>query len=148
MSCQEDGVDGYNYDTEFRFEVYNTNSISLLDPTNPSAFQESQIDIYYLVDGEKQKVYNGNLDLPENFSIEVDELTDKYVMVLSPNDEADGSTSATYIQWNEENTDTVTCEFARGKEHMITTQIAYNGKEVWSVDGENYPERRYFEIIK
>lgn len=148
MSCQEDGIDGYNLDTQFRFEVRNVSDISLLDPANPNALEASQIDIYYLVEEEKKRVYNGNYDLPENFSIGVDELTDSYVMTLSPNENSNDNSSITFIEWNENDTDTVTCEFAIGKRFMVTTQIRYNGREVWSVDGANYPERRYFTIIK
>ncbi|MEM9831769.1 MAG: hypothetical protein AAF944_14105 [Bacteroidota bacterium] len=147
MSCQEDDI-GYNLDTEFRFEMHNTNGESLLNPANSDAFEAHQIDIYYLIEGEKRKVYNGNYDLPENFSIGVDELTDRYVMTLGPNENPNESTSITFIEWNEDDIDTVACEFAIGKHYMVTTRITYNSQEVWSVNGANYPERRYFTITK
>ncbi|MEM6843057.1 MAG: hypothetical protein AAF632_12585 [Bacteroidota bacterium] len=147
MSCNEDDI-GYNLDTEFVFEVYNADGINLLDPANATAFQASQIDIYYEVDGEKQRVYNGNLENPKNFSIRVDELTDRHTMVLGPNDGTNESTTVTYIQWNKNDTDTVACEFAIGKHYKVTTRITYNNQEVWSVNGANYPERRYFTITK
>ena len=98
MSCQKESVDGYNFDIGFRFEVSDANGINFLNPVNANAFQANQIDIYYLIDGEKQRVYNGNLDYPENFSIEVDESTDRYFMSLDPNSRGDGNTTVTYIK--------------------------------------------------
>lgn len=148
MSCQDDDVEGYNLDRQFKFEVYSADGVNLLDPANAGAFQASQIEIYYEVDGEKQRVYHANYENPKNFSIAVDELTGKYAMELGPNTETDENTTVTYIQWNENDMDTITCDFARGKEFLVTTRIVYNGQEVWSVDGEGYPERRYFTIVK
>ncbi len=148
VSCQDDDIDGYNLDTQFVFEVYNAEGVNLLDPANATSFQASQIDIYYEVDGEKQRVFNGNYTHPENFSIREDEITDKHTMVLGPNDGTDEGTTVTYVQWNENDADTITCDIARGKRFAVTTQITYNGQEVWSVDGEDYSERRYFTIIK
>ena len=149
LACQEDCCT--NIDSGFDFDVRDSQGQSLLDPSTPNAYLASQIDIYYLIDGEKKRVYNSMMDMPENFSIRPHEITNEYLMNLDPNITGRPTTSVTYIQWNEQDTDTITCEFAVSEQSIITTRIIYNRQEVWSVadaPDPKYPYERYFVVHK
>jgi hypothetical protein len=151
IACKEDGVDSANVDIQFNFDVRDAEGQSLLDPATPNAYQASQLDIYYSIDGEKKRVQNNLMREPENFSIKPHEITNEYIMNLGPNIVNRPTTSVTYIQWNEQDTDTVTCEFAVSEQSIVTTRIIYNGQEVWSVDDTpdpKYPYERYFVVHK
>jgi len=147
-SCKEDGNSQYNLDISIGLSVLDENGTDLLNPSNPSAYSENNIKIFYLIEGQKEEIFKPNLDNPRMFFIYENEETGKYVMNLGPNDALGDEYPITYIQWDEKDTDTLKCEFARGDNFTITTKVWLNDSVIWDVNGDNFPDIRYAEIIK
>lgn len=121
--------------------VISQDSLDLLDPSEPRAFDVDNIKVFYLIDGKVEEVFFGNLDNPKNFSINQ---SDKfYEMNLTPNDKG----NTTYIQWNDLDTDTLVCEIQKGNNNARLTSIQFNGelKYQYSIGNE---ENRFFTVIK
>ena len=67
-ACKKNNVAVFD-STAFDISYFDQNGNDLLDPNNPKSYKESDIDIYYLLDGIKVKQYQGNLEFPEFFWI-------------------------------------------------------------------------------
>lgn len=120
----------------------------LLDPDNGTISAED-INIYYLQNGEKKRVYNSRYDYPENFRIlQTEDGTEQYYLVVFANDEANtDSISTTYIEFRKEEIDTLEAKITEKPGLFIATTAWYNG--VLKVDKSipsKYPMS--FEIIK
>jgi len=138
---------GVNVDRDINISVKDSAGNDLLDPENPQAIRESEIWLYYLIDGKKEKVYIPNLDHPRNFFIFKDHRnydSSEYIIRVFPNDEKSNSYPITYIQWNNADTDTIKCEIERTEYEVRCTKVWYNGELKW----KGNDTWRYFEIIK
>ena len=56
----------------------------MLDPEHPNAITEQNANLYYLVDGEKEKYFEGNLDHSKGFFVSDEKLSDRYLMRVYP----------------------------------------------------------------
>lgn len=141
-SCNKDKEGKFNLDAGIEIYVQDKSGNDLLNPSIQNAYKESEIKIYYLIDGVKKEVYYPNYDYPRNFRII--EAGSKYYMMLSPNGNDSEEYPTTYIQWNESDTDTIKCEFSRTSNSIICTKIWYNGSLAWS----DYSNGRIIQIVK
>ncbi|WP_031425994.1 hypothetical protein [Flavimarina sp. Hel_I_48] len=146
LGCSEgddDASDQYNFDVGLRFTVVNDDGENLLDPDNPEHFSKDTIKLFYLINGEKQEVYDGNLDSPRNYKIF--EVENEYVIGITPNYSETEETPITYIQWDENDTDTLEVSYERKRNAVIQTKIWLNGEQIW----ERYTnEDPYFTLVK
>ncbi|MEP0368693.1 MAG: hypothetical protein ABJN36_12100 [Cyclobacteriaceae bacterium] len=121
--------------------VINEDSVDLLDPSEPSAYIEEDIKIFYLINGMVEEVYFSNLDSPKNFII--GKGSPFYTMDLVPN--RDGST--TYIQWSDSDTDTLVCEFDTGTNRARLTSARFNGELKYQYSF-GLEDQRFFTVVK
>jgi hypothetical protein len=144
-SCKEDITEGVNLDTDLGISVFNREGMDLLDPQNPESYKEEEIKIYYLIDGVKVEQRDPMMDNPRSFSL--DKNDEKTLLLLYPNYTASEEFPVTFIQWNEADTDTLKCGYARsGKSSVVLTKVWYNGKLMWDVEsGKN---GRWIEVVK
>lgn len=108
-----------------------------LDPDHSIPLSESNLDIYYLKDGEKEKVFDGNLDYPKNFKIYYSEGEGKFTMMLWPSNhiEEDGNTT-TLIEFPDATVDTVTME-PTNEDANSAVKIWYDDQLVWDRNSDN-----------
>jgi hypothetical protein len=148
FACKKEEPVSYNIDGSVYIKVTDKSGMDLLNPSNPGAFLEWDIKIFYLTNGVKKEVNNANRFNPKNFHIsEKADSQGKFYMTLSPNIAPDEEYPVTYIQWSETDTDTLKCDVFRapGLESI---------KNVWINDSlvfkwEDYAKgTRNFEIIK
>jgi len=135
--------DGYVYIT-----VTNKADIDLLNPSNPGAFLEKDIKIFYLSKGIKEEVYFANYTHPRNFYISEEANSQgKFWMTLFPNGSPDDEFSVTYIQWSVNDTDTLRCDELRKPGLVSLQNIWLNDSLVWKA--EDYSKGpRNIKIIK
>lgn len=129
-------------DAGIEISVLDGDGNDLLNPLTNNAFIESNIKIYYLVNGELEEVYYPNYDNPRNFSIY--ERDGFYRMGLSPNANEKDELPVTYIKWNDNDTDTIKCSFSRTDNSVICTKVWYNESVMW----ENYSSCRCIQVVK
>lgn len=149
-SCQEDvgSQAHFNLDTYVDLSVRDAQGQDLLDPSNQEAFLENEIKLYYLVNGEQEEVFDGNLDYPRHFFIYENEIDGAFVIRIFPNEAMENHLSTTFIQWNEEESDTLECEFVSGNNFLIATQLWWNDQLIWNNQDDAFPDVRSAEIIK
>jgi len=153
VSCSSDednnNNSAFNLDTGIVFLLTNELGEDLLDPTNPNAYLSETIKIYYLKEnGDVDEIYNSNLDSPRNFSIITPENSgsDIYAFQLFPNTYI-MENAVTYIEWNENETDTVKTNYRYGDNYTICSNVWYNNENLWT-ENPAVNSGRVFEIIK
>ncbi len=126
--------------------VQNKAGIDLLNPSNSGAFLQQNIKIFYLINGVKEEVFHGNYDYPRNFYIE--EVPDgSFRMCLGMNHSPTEEYPITYVQWSENDTDTLKTKIYREGGLTSCEDIWLNNKLVWK--NEDLAKReRSINIIK
>ncbi len=114
------------------FSILNDKNEDLLDPENPDHLDEKDINLYYLIDGEKQQVYDPMMDNPENFKIF--KYSNGYRIRIFLNFTETAEKPVTYIKWNENDTDTIEAIYERYDNGGIVQQdIWLNDKHIWEI---------------
>ncbi len=143
ISCNSDGNEQFFIDTSITISVKDINGTDRLDPQNPNNLNESDIKLYYLKDGEAQEVFNGNLDHPKGFFIY--EHQEEHRIAIFPNVDRSEEYPVTYIQWSEQDMDTIKCKIKRTSSSEVCTEVWFNNDLKWD---SSQPVERYFEITK
>jgi len=120
---------GFNLDVGLEFSIINSLNEDLLDPNNPNHIDESKIKLFYVVNGETQEVYDGNMDNPRNFMIYKHE--NEYRIGIFQNTADTEEKPITYIRWNDNDTDTIETSYERTTGAVIQRKIWLNGEQIW-----------------
>jgi hypothetical protein len=125
---------------------------NLLNPSATGHIDTSKIKLFYLINGEKKDVNFSSSTAPKGFQIKKFEPNGEYYMWLSLNPNAP---SVTYIQWSENDMDTVSCNLITSDGVLVANEVYWNGSEKFK---NNDPNRvpnwgtqefgRFFEVIK
>lgn len=99
--------------------------------------------MYYLVNGEKQEVFDPNMDNPRNFLIYNHD--SEYRIGISLNDTDSETLPITYVEWNEIETDTLQAAFFKTENTIQVIKTWFNGELKW--DGSNGQDN-FFTIVK
>ncbi len=116
-----------------------TNSIGddLLDENTVNHIDPSNIDIYYLKEGAKIRVYDEDMDLPENFKIYFNQTYDKYFLQIQLSHFVIDNLSETYIHINED-VDTIKCEYEIIDNGYSFQKVWYNS--ILKINSDNWSE--------
>ncbi|NOQ27487.1 MAG: hypothetical protein GQ564_19160 [Bacteroidales bacterium] len=122
-----------------------TNSIGddLLDENTVNHIDPSNIDIYYLSEGAKIRVYDENMDLPESFKIYFNQTYNKYFLQIQLSHFVIDNLSETYIHINED-VDTIKCEYEIIDNGYSFQKVWYNS--ILKINSDNWIE--FIEITK
>lgn len=128
-----------------------TSGNNLLNPHHPNAITEQNTDLYYLIDGQKEKVFNGNLDSPKGFHIDKGDDTAlyEYFLHLYANTIRGQNTATTYIQFNNDSMDTVKVSYEYSGNSVHLNKVWYNQELRFDPekDGQENP-LRYIVVIQ
>ena len=108
---------------------------NMLDSAIFNYFKESDIRIYYLINGEKKEAFTPSYDAPRDFKIYKNSGNNEYFMVFSagqgiafPGYDKNGDITLTaLIQWKENLQDTLVLNQATVKPAGYRVKINYNG---------------------
>ena len=137
----ENNTAEFNLNRSFSILITNSENEDLLDPETPGTYNTNNIKIFYLIDGEKIERYDPNRDAPRAYVIGY--AAERYGITIYPNIDESEEYPVTYIQWNEQDTDTVKCQFNRGDNFLYLTKLWFNDELVLEIG-----ELCFFEIVK
>ena len=131
FSCDksDEPIKGIIVDTAIEFSVLNSQNEDLLNPETPNHIDTEGIKLFYVIDGETQGVYDSSRNYPRNFLVFKHENTYRIRVFLNDADTADKS--VTYIQWNDNDTDTIEAIFKRPTNGILVEKIWLNGEHIW-----------------
>ncbi|MBB6611034.1 hypothetical protein H7F15_08300 [Pontibacter sp. Tf4] len=141
-SCKSDDPEKAIVDTKIEMSVKDASGADMLDPTNANGYNAEEIEIFYVVDGVKQKVNNTDMDHPKGFHIF--KQGDTYRIRIFPNADFHSSFPVTIVKWNETNSDTIKCNIERTDNSQICKQVWVNDELAW----EGYETERFIELVK
>ncbi|MFA7616466.1 MAG: hypothetical protein WCY16_07800 [Weeksellaceae bacterium] len=140
----DSNFDFYNIYSGAEFGIFNTDGQDLLNPDNPDHWDTSAFRVFYLINGEVQEVYNPNMDDPRGYTIY--KHANEYRAGVTLNNSETEEYPITYIEWNDEDTDTVRASFQRTEYGIIQDTLWLNDEVVWEL-GDNTTDP-YFELTK
>jgi hypothetical protein len=130
-SCDKKDCCGIQRDTILEFEIINGEGKDLLNSETPGFYNKDNIEVYYLINGIKEKVFYPNLDNPKQFLVYT--VGNKYVLRLFPNENKSNNSSITYLELNKSDTDTVKCIYAINS--LVVEEVYYNDSLVFNGSG-------------
>lgn len=142
-SCNNENEEQYNLDVGFELSIINSNGEDILNPNHTNAIKHSDIKLFYLINGEKEEVYNGNYTYPRNFKIY--EHQNEFRIGISQNYSDMEEKPLTYIQWNDIDTDTIESIYERNSNSVLQRKIWINGDLLWESNSGIEP---FFVITK
>lgn len=97
ISCDTSSApNGVVIETSINISFVDGKGSDLLNPDHSEAITEQNTDLYYLIDGKKEKYFKDNLDYSKGFFISDEKLSNWYFMGIFPNVINDQET-ATYL---------------------------------------------------
>ncbi len=135
-------------DINVNIEVTDSSGNDLLDPDNPLSLNTDKLNVYSSIDGQVRTGINGTTVSP-GFIIyrqANEDSTNRYVMSIYPNEDPSEDYPVTYIHWNNNDVDTLKCEFSRNEGGTVCEKVWYNEKLEYP-DG-NINSGRSFQVIK
>ena len=129
IGCSKENEDAFNLDVGVEFSIVNLDGEDILNPNHPNAIKESDIKLFYLIDGVKEEVYNANYDYPRNFMIYEHQNEFRIRIFQNYSDKEDKP--ITYIQWNDVDTDTIETTYERTSNAVLQRKIWLNGNLLW-----------------
>ena len=144
ISCKKDeGINQYVMDVQFEFGIKDSEGNDLLNPQNTNSYLESNIKIFYLINGKVTEVKDSMKDYAKNFLIYKHEKN--YRIRIFLNVGKDEEITTTYIQWKDEDKDVIKSEIFRGKSIVRLQKVWLNDDPIWSSqDGKE----SYIELTK
>lgn len=143
--CLKKNDQGDYVDIYIDLKLENTQGSDLLNPDTENSYNQKDIKLFYLLNGIEHYHFCDNCDYQNHYHFY--ERDNRFVMRISPSyvTQEDGSDPVTYIQWNDNDRDTIQCHINRNKDgsKIFCSKVWYNDSLVY----DNYYER-YFTIIK
>lgn len=143
VACNSTTPDHTVKSTNIDFSFVNEDGEDLLNPSHPHAITEQNTDLYYLINGEKEKVFDKNLDYPKHFFIPDEKLSDKYFMRVFPNIVKGQKTAISYIQFSDTTMDTIKVEYTDEPGLTVVTKVWYNGALRFNINDKNQENIEY-----
>lgn len=151
VSCFKSGSQGRILKDVVTNISYHKDGHAILGPSN-ALYTADNIKVYYLQNGEKKEVNEGNLDVSKGFLIMKDDSTGLNYLKLYPNTqlEKNSSTATTLIQFGNDFTDTVVCNINQpNNKSYIVTRVWYNNQIKWDKDtSPRHYLLRFFTVNK
>ncbi len=128
----------------FDFSVFNAQNEDLLNPATTDHFEATEIKVFYVIDGEVIEIYDpSNVEAPRKFVIYKHE--NEYRMQVYLNFSDTSEKPITYVQWRNNDTDTIEAIFERIDGNITKRKVWLNDQEIWDWSTN---ENEYFKIIK
>jgi hypothetical protein len=145
---EEQIIYGTRVASSLRMTIKDNVGNNLLDPNNPNSFDIDNIKIFYLINGKKNEYYEEHLHAPKGFKVIQDEFTFEYQFVIFLNNIKTEEFPITYIQWNENDTDTIKALFKYypNSSSIEQKKIWYNNEVIWDYEITN--TNPFFELVK
>ncbi len=145
FSCSKKTGTMDDLDIYIDLKLENNSGSDLLNPNTNNSYNQENIQLFYLLNGVEQYYFCSNCDHQKRYFFF--KRDNKFVMRIFPSFkiQEDGTYPITYIQWNDNDRDTIQCHINRNEDgsYIFCTKVWYNDSLVYDNNGE-----RYFNIIK
>ncbi|MHB1177585.1 MAG: hypothetical protein ACYCZO_04570 [Daejeonella sp.] len=147
LGCKKNNQSAkFDRSTGIEISIKNAEGSDLLNPQNSGSIKAADIDIYFLKNGEKVRVFDGMMHLPESFEIKKYD-NGKYFLNVGLSEYPDNKNiSTTYIEFKHRGTDTITVEIVKKPSVVYFTKLWYNSELKWG--GNNEQGIAHFDIVK
>jgi hypothetical protein len=113
--------------TGVHISVSTTSNLDLLNPTTPGAFREDNIEVFEKKAAGYTRVFNGNMDNPKGFGIDLNPKTNTYQMNLGVSTAAfSPDTSVTLIKFGDHVPDTIRAIVVKDAGYIHVTRVRMN----------------------
>lgn len=132
-------------DTSIDISYFNKDSLDLLDQKKDYAYNEKNIELFYIDNNKKTKIFNANLDYPKGFKVFKHEVDNIHRIAIFGKNDKTKKRDTILIKLNEKEIDTLvyTTKYTNNVEEI--TKVWYNDVIKWEVP---YTKERYFSIFK
>ena len=137
VSCTKDKGNGMIVSTNMDISYLDKSGNDLLDPNTTGYYSPSNMHVFKIVDGVKKEINNPMMQFPKDFLIYKNDSLKRYFLRIFLD-------NPTYLQLNQNTTDTMTCEIDNSNGNKILKKFSDNGKLYW--DNNLKPQR--ITIIK
>lgn len=127
----------FNIDASVEFSILNSQNEDLLNPNTPNHIAESDIKIFYLINGKNIEVFDPSKTNPRKFYIF--KHLNEYRIRISQNISETEEKPITYIQWNKNDTDTIQVTYNRTPAVIQQRKIWLNNKQIWDWTQDKEP---------
>ena len=131
------------WNPSFTFSVYSPDNVDLLSPETADHYDSDGIKLFYKIGGQEIEVYENHLEYPRRFSIIEHE--NEYRIEVDLNYSETPEKSITYIQWAEEDKDTIEALFEQTERSRLLREVWFNGDLIWDW---TFGEHKYYRITK
>lgn len=139
----EETENQFNLDTGIEFSVFNSLNDDLLDPNTSGHLVESDIKLFYVINGKTKEVFNPRLDYPRNFHIY--RHINEYRIAIFLNNTETSIKPITYIKWNNTDIDTIEATYIRTNNAIMKNKVWFNGHLIWD---RSLNQEEYYKIVK
>lgn len=128
-ACKKEAICCTVVSTSLYLEIANADGLDLLDPNTDNNISVRNTDLYYIINGKKEKQFHGHLDIPKMFTIE------KYIedillrVFLNTNTDKDGF-SVSILEYEGYPSDTIKARVHKNHHSTYTSDTWINGKQV------------------
>lgn len=149
LSCNSDdnksNSQGFLFDGSVNIFLKNSQGENLI---NTATFNSNNYKIYYEINGQKTEVNNPLMDAPKGFYInqESNPISMRLYLNVPPNENTTSTT--TYIEWNNSDTDTLKTHFVKGDGYLVWAKLWLNDEVVWEEGSSTSNLGREITIIK
>ncbi len=130
----------------FQMLVKNSEGEDLLNPNTPNSLNTDKIKLFYLKNGVKEEVYHPTADHPRNYFIFLDS-NGQYRIGVNVNYAKSEPFPITYIQWNENDMDTIISKLEYKDSGISIEKLWYNNELKIDFSNPQYSDW-VFEIVK
>ncbi|WP_439487787.1 hypothetical protein [Algoriphagus sp.] len=145
LGCQEgaDEIDqGMHISSAMNFVIVDQQNQDLLDPENPQRIDTENIRLFYLIDGQKEEVFDADMAAPRNYKVMApvpEANVNEYSLKVFMNNLETEAKPTTYIQWADGTEDVLEAAYDYYPNGSVLVQKVWlNGDLIWNMgeDGD------------
>lgn len=121
----------------------------LLNPEHPDAWNENNIEIYALKNGEKERRFESRLDRPKGIFIRYDETVERYKLGIRLSVHISDGFTVTYVEFPNAQMDTLRIRAKKKNNGVLrASKFWYNNVLLFDENEYDYQDLGLYEILK
>lgn len=130
-ACKKEGH-SFALSTGLYLSIVNSAGLELLDPNSDNNINVRNTDLYYIINGKKERQFHGNLDYPKMFTIEK-YMGDYLIKVFLNTDTDKDGFSVSILEYEGYPSDTIKARVHKNINSTYTSDVWINDKQVIDV---------------
>lgn len=121
----------------------------LLNPDRQDAWNEHNIEIYHLKNGEKERRFDAYLDRPKGIFIHYDETEERYKLGIRLSEHISDGFTVTYVEFSNGQMDTLRIRVEKKNNGVLrASKFWYNNVLLFDENEYDYQDLGLYEILK